>query len=155
MFLFSYLNHNGLCGRVADSNYFYTKESIPCMNFCVRVMPFVCMLWHGRNHACNLWRPVNTAYFGQNFIRYSGPLTWNSIPSALRNVESFVEFKSLVKKVGNHQTAIVRVCNTLEKYGKFHVVSFFLEKSGSIWKHLDLGWFWIFFSEKVWKMPLP
>ena len=35
-------------------------------------------------------------HFGQNF-RYLGSLIWNSIPTALRNVGSFVEFKSLIK----------------------------------------------------------
>ena len=40
---------------------------------------------------------VNTVCFGQNSIKYLGPLIWNSIPTALRNVESFVEFKSLIK----------------------------------------------------------
>ena len=40
---------------------------------------------------------VYTVYFGQNSIRYLGPLIWNSVPAALRNVESFVEFKSLIK----------------------------------------------------------
>ena len=40
---------------------------------------------------------VNTVYFGQNSIWYLGPLIRNSIPTALRNVESFVEFKSLIK----------------------------------------------------------
>ena len=40
---------------------------------------------------------VNTVYFGQNSIRYLRPLIWNSIPTALRNVGSFVEFKSLIK----------------------------------------------------------
>ena len=25
-----FLKHNGLCVRLADSNYFYTEESIPC-----------------------------------------------------------------------------------------------------------------------------
>ena len=40
---------------------------------------------------------VNTIYFGQNSIRYLGPLIWYSIPTALRNVESFVEFKYLIK----------------------------------------------------------
>ena len=40
---------------------------------------------------------VNTVYFGQNSTRYLGPLIWNSIPNALRNVESVVEFKSLIK----------------------------------------------------------
>ena len=36
---------------------------------------------------------VNTVYFGQNSITFLGPLLWNSIPTASRNVESFVEFK--------------------------------------------------------------
>ena len=40
---------------------------------------------------------VNTVCFGQNSIKYLGPLIWNSISTALRNVESFVEFKSLIK----------------------------------------------------------
>ena len=40
---------------------------------------------------------VNTVYFGQNSRRYLGSLIWNSIPTALRNVGSFVEFKSLIK----------------------------------------------------------
>ena len=45
---FIFLEHNGLCGRLADSNYFYTEESILCMNFRVRVTPFACTL-RGRN----------------------------------------------------------------------------------------------------------
>ena len=40
---------------------------------------------------------VNTIYFGQNSIRYLRPWIWNSIQTASRNVESFVEFKSLIK----------------------------------------------------------
>ena len=40
---------------------------------------------------------VNTVYFGQNSIRYFRPLIWKSIPTALRNVESFVEFKFVIK----------------------------------------------------------
>ena len=48
---------------------------------------------------------VNTVYFGQNSINYLGPLIWNSIATALRNVESFVEFKSLIK-IGYHQTVL-------------------------------------------------
>ena len=40
---------------------------------------------------------VNTVYFGQNSIKYLGPLIWNSIPTALRTVESFVEFESMIK----------------------------------------------------------
>ena len=40
---------------------------------------------------------VNTVYFGQNSIKYLGPLIWNSIPTALRNIEYFVECKSLIK----------------------------------------------------------
>ena len=42
--VFIFLKHNGLFGRLADSNYFYTEESILCTNFCVHVTPFVCML---------------------------------------------------------------------------------------------------------------
>ena len=40
---------------------------------------------------------VNTLYFGQNSVRYLGSLIWNSIPPALRNVESFVECKFLIE----------------------------------------------------------
>ena len=29
---------------LADSNYFYTKESIPCTNFRAQMTPFVCTL---------------------------------------------------------------------------------------------------------------
>ena len=37
-----FIKHNVLCGRLADSNYFCTEESIPCTNFCVRETPFAC-----------------------------------------------------------------------------------------------------------------
>ena len=33
-----------MCGRLADSNYFYTDESILCTNFCEHVMLFACTL---------------------------------------------------------------------------------------------------------------
>ena len=42
MFYSSYLNHNGLCGRLANSNYFYSEESIPYTDFRVRVTLFAC-----------------------------------------------------------------------------------------------------------------
>ena len=42
-FFFISLKHNGLCGRLADSNYFYTEESMPCTNFRVCVIPLVCI----------------------------------------------------------------------------------------------------------------
>ena len=29
-----------LCGRLANSNFLYTEEAIPCTNFCVHVTPF-------------------------------------------------------------------------------------------------------------------
>ena len=32
-----FLKHNGLCGRLPDSNCFYTEELIPCKNFRVRI----------------------------------------------------------------------------------------------------------------------
>ena len=35
--VFIFLKYNGFLGRLADSNYFYTEESIPCTNFCIRV----------------------------------------------------------------------------------------------------------------------
>ena len=39
-----FLQHNGLCGRFADSNYFCTEEPITCTNFCVRATSFACTL---------------------------------------------------------------------------------------------------------------
>ena len=42
-----FLKHSGLCGRLADSNYFYTEESILCVNFCVCVNLFVYTLHAG------------------------------------------------------------------------------------------------------------
>ena len=42
--VFIFLKHNGLCGKLADSNNHYTKELIPCSNFCVQVTMFVCTL---------------------------------------------------------------------------------------------------------------
>ena len=39
-----FLNYNCLCGRLGDSNYFYTEESILCTNFCVCAMLFECTL---------------------------------------------------------------------------------------------------------------
>ena len=39
LWLFLFLkNHNCLCGRLADSNYFYTEESTPCINFFLHIM---------------------------------------------------------------------------------------------------------------------
>ena len=42
--VFIILKHNGLCGRQADSNYFYTKESIASTTFHVHIMSFACTL---------------------------------------------------------------------------------------------------------------
>ena len=42
MIVFIFVKHNGLCGRFADSNYFYSEESILWTNFCVHIMLFVC-----------------------------------------------------------------------------------------------------------------
>ena len=42
--VFIFFKHNGLYGRLADSNYFYTKESILCTNFCACTTLFVCTL---------------------------------------------------------------------------------------------------------------
>ena len=36
----AFLKRNGLRGKSGDSNYFYTEESIPRTNFCVRIRPF-------------------------------------------------------------------------------------------------------------------
>ena len=44
IFVLIFLKYNGLCGRLTDSDYFYTKESIPCTNFRVRLTPFACTL---------------------------------------------------------------------------------------------------------------
>ena len=49
-----FLKHNGLCGRLTDSNYSYADESIPCTNFRVCVTLFVCTL-----RARSLWRPAS------------------------------------------------------------------------------------------------
>ena len=35
-----FLKHNGLCGRLAYSSYFYTEESMTCTNFCASATPF-------------------------------------------------------------------------------------------------------------------
>ena len=35
-----FFKHNGLCERLADSDYFYTEKSITCTNFRVCVTPF-------------------------------------------------------------------------------------------------------------------
>ena len=37
-----FLKHNGLCARLADSNYFSTEKSIAHTNLCVRIMLFTC-----------------------------------------------------------------------------------------------------------------
>ena len=42
MAVFIFLKHNGLCGSLTDSNYFYAEEPIPCTNYRVRVTPFAC-----------------------------------------------------------------------------------------------------------------
>ena len=42
--VFILLKRNGLSGRLADSNYFSTKESILCTIFRVRVTPLTCTL---------------------------------------------------------------------------------------------------------------
>ena len=39
-----FLKRNGLCGRLANQNYFYTEESILCTNFCVHLTLFAQML---------------------------------------------------------------------------------------------------------------
>ena len=46
--VFIFLKHNGLCGILADSNYFYTEESTQCTKFYV--------------HACNLWMPGDISF---------------------------------------------------------------------------------------------
>ena len=43
-----FIKYNGLCGILADSNYFYTEEPIPGTSFRLRKMPFACML-HARS----------------------------------------------------------------------------------------------------------
>ena len=42
--VFIFLEHNSICRKMTDSNYFYTEESILCRNFRVCITPFVCML---------------------------------------------------------------------------------------------------------------
>ena len=52
---------------------------------------------HTRSQSDLLVSQINEVYFGQNPIRYLKPLIWNLIPTSLRNVEFFVEFKFLIK----------------------------------------------------------
>ena len=40
---------------------------------------------------------IGKSLFGQSSIMYLAHLIWNSITTTLRNIESFVEFKSLIK----------------------------------------------------------
>ena len=40
--VFIIIKYSGLYGRLTDSNYFYTEESMPCRNFRVRLTPFAC-----------------------------------------------------------------------------------------------------------------
>ena len=40
---------------------------------------------------------INTVFKRQNFIRYFGSVTWNSIPAELRQINSFQVFKSEIK----------------------------------------------------------
>ena len=40
---------------------------------------------------------LNTVYFGQNSIRYLGPIIWNSLLLTFRNNESSSECKFLIK----------------------------------------------------------
>ena len=42
--VYIFLKHNGLCGRLVDSNYFYPEGLIPCTNFCVYITPFAYLL---------------------------------------------------------------------------------------------------------------
>ena len=46
-----FLKHNGLCGRLAESNHFYTEESKICTNLRVRTTLFElsARYVHGRN----------------------------------------------------------------------------------------------------------
>ena len=39
-----FFKHNGLCVRLEDLNYFYTKKSIMCTNYFVRATLFACTL---------------------------------------------------------------------------------------------------------------
>ena len=50
--VFVFLKHNGLCEILADSNYFYRVESIPCTNFRVRLLR--ARYVHCHNRARNL-----------------------------------------------------------------------------------------------------
>ena len=48
-----FLKHNGLCARLADSNYFSTEKSIAHTNLCVCIMLFTCncaCLRHGNTY---------------------------------------------------------------------------------------------------------
>ena len=41
--VFIFLKHNGQCGRLANSNYFYTKESIPSVHELICTRNAVCV----------------------------------------------------------------------------------------------------------------
>ena len=54
---------------------------------------------HSRSQTEILGPGVNTVYFALKSIKYLRPTTWNLIPTAVKNVESFVKFKFLIKNL--------------------------------------------------------
>ena len=88
--------------NILDILYHITKPGKSYLSYHIKIIRanYSCIILARNNRHTRLQSDfsvpqVNAVCFGQNSIRYLGPLIWNSIPTALRNVESFVEFKSL------------------------------------------------------------
>ena len=50
-----------------------------------------------RNKTHFATRPIRTAYYGDNSLRYLGPKLWELIPSNIRDTESVQVFKNRIK----------------------------------------------------------
>ena len=105
----SYSVHDTNTHQLAMEMYKVTKGLAPT----VSSLLFQCSNnRHTRLKSDFLVPQVNTDFFRQNSIRYLEPLTiWNSIPIALINAESSVEFKSLIKncKTSNRVTSRLKM----------------------------------------------
>ena len=48
---------------------------------------------------CDLDIPsVSTENYGQNSLKYFGPIIWNPIPATLRNIKTLIKFKKEIYK---------------------------------------------------------
>ena len=65
--VFIFLKHNSLCGRLVDSDYFYTEESIQCTNFCVHITLFACTLCAWFVEVC-IWKTVGNHAGSVDFL---------------------------------------------------------------------------------------